>query len=385
MTILEITATTFGPGRRGGGERHPTEFIRELSRHEPVMAGFALPDGEPAPIEPFVRIPAWFGGLPAAVSPTNPLPSFAAVGTLGAYLREHARDIEFVHVHNLRTAVSTLTLFLAYLRRKGGRMRILLTDHGARFFPVPSFTARLVDYWVPISSYSEELLQRLARHPSRVVPAAVTGSFLAGDCPPFASRTVDLLFTGRLVPWKRPEKVLDLAARLTRQLGRPVQVVLAGAELDPAFTAYLRRRAEVLHLGASVSIELGPTDERLRELYQHAKVYCFPSDIVDTFGRRHPFPELSSATLLEAAALGTPALANRIPASVEQVRSGSTGFVVDGLDSDQGVARAQELLEPGTWSDRSRDARRFVQSERTYPAIVATFREFLNAIRTGAP
>lgn len=382
MTILELTATTFGPGRMGGGERHPTEFVRELARHEPVVAAYAIPDGESPPITPYLRLPARFGSLPQAISPTNPLPSWGTVSTLGGYLREHRRSIEFVHVHNLRTALSSLGIVLAYLRRKGDGMSILVTDHGARFFPFPRFTARLVDQWVPISAYSERLLQQLAPHPSCVIPAAVTERFLDGGRTAFETRSIDLLFTGRLVPWKRPDKVLDLAAKLTGHLGRPVAVVLAGAEIDPRFTEFLRRRAVALGLERSVRFELGPSDDRLRELYQQAKVYCFPSDPIDTFGRRHPFPELSSATVLEAGALGTPAIANRIPAASEQVIDGRTGYVVDGIDSAAGVSRAASLLERGEWEPRSIAAQAYVRSERTYPVIVARFRALLERLRS---
>ena len=384
MTILEVTATTFGPLRTGGGERHPTEFLRELSKHETVVASYALPATESPVFEPFVRVPARFGSLPTLLTPSNPLPWWGAARTISGYLRDHDGEVEFVHIHNLRTAVATLWTFLAYLRKKHDRIRILLTDHGARFFPAPQLSARWVDYWVPVSRLSELQLLALAPHPSRVVPAAVSDRFL--DTPPrsFDERPLDLLFAGRIAPWKRPERVLDLAARLRARLGRPISTVLAGGVVDTAFVNFLHRHAESLDLGPEVEFRLGPTDGELLQLYSRAKVYCFPSDTIDTFGRRHPFPELSSATVLEAAALGTPTLANRIPAAEEQVQQGVTGYVVAGIDSVEGVERAATLLqEPTAWTSVSRAARAYVLAERTYPRIVDRFRGFLGEIRGG--
>ena len=382
MTIVEVTAASFGAGTSGGGERHADEFIRELARHEEVVASYAIPgpSGRTSPSE--LLCPARFVSMPPWLSRTNPLPRAATWGMVGAYLRSHKGEVEFVHVHNLRTAFSTLWLILTYLRKKDDGIRILLTDLGARFVPFPRLSAGMVDAYVPISRFSEGLLLRLAARPSHVVPTAVSAPFLVGSPRPFSERSVELLFVGRIVPWKRPDRVLGLAADLGRRLGRPVQTVLAGAAVDPAFLEELRGRAVRLGLTDSVRFVVGPSDEELRELYSSAKLYCLASDAVDAYGHRHAAPELSSITVLEAAARGTPAIANRIPAAIEQVQDGRTGYLLDAFGDERTVEVAEHLLTSGSeWDQLSRGARLFVESERTYPVTVAEFRSFLAALR----
>jgi glycosyltransferase involved in cell wall biosynthesis len=385
MTIVEVTAAQFGTGRSGGGERHAVEFISELARHEPVVFAHAAPIGSAPSRAEELPCPAHTWSMPPLFTETNPIPSLGSWGLVGGFLRSHRRELEFIHVHNLRTAVSTQWMLLAYLRKKGDGTRILLTDLGARFFPAPSLTARMADYYVPISRVSEQYLLDLAVRPSCVVPTAVSAPFLSNGLRPFDQRPVDLLFVGRIVPWKRPDRVLRLAADLKVRLGRAVPTVIAGAAVDPAFLADLRRRAEELKIGHDVTFVTGPTDEALIELYDRSKVYCMASDSTDTYGRRHRYPELSSITVLEAAARGTPALANRIPAAEEQVRDGVTGRLVDPFGGPACLQAAEDLLTSlSRWSRLSAGAHEFVASERTYPRTVASFREFLRSIREGA-
>ncbi len=385
MTIVEVTAAPFGPGHAGGGERHAQEFIRELARYETVVSSFAVP-GRNAESSPFaIPCPARFASFPPFLSETNPIPRAAAWGAIGSYLRSHRGEVEFVHVHNLRTAFSTLWLLLTYLRKKDERIRILLTDLGARFFPLPRLTASMVDFYAPISQYSEGMLLELARRPSRVVPTAVSSPFLAQGIRPFSERPIDLLFVGRLVPWKRPDRVLRLALELTRRLGRPTSTVLAGAVVDPTFLVELRRQADRLGIAERVRFIERPSDAELIELYSRAKVYCLASDSIDAHGRHHPAPELSSITVLEAAACGTPALANRIPAALEQVQDGVTGYLTAPFGGPGTIDLAERMITDGpAWSRLSGGARAFVERERTYPATVALFRSFLAEIREGA-
>jgi glycosyltransferase involved in cell wall biosynthesis len=385
LTILEVTAAPFGAGRAGGGERHAIEFIRELSRHEPVVASYAVRARKSAPAVGEVLCPAHFISFPPVFSTTNPLPGFASWGVIGSYLRTHRGEIEFVHVHNLRTAMSTLWLLLTYLRKKDDHLRILLTDHGARFFPLPQLTIQMVDAYVPVSRQSEQLLLKLAERPSRIVPTAVSSEFLDGRPLGFSERSIHLLWVGRFVPWKRPDRVLQLTADLGRRLQRPVQTVITGAGVDPAFLGELRRRAQELGITDNVRFVVGPSDAELIALYSHAKVYCLASDTVDMYGRHNALPELSPITVLEAAARGTPALANGIPAGAEQVREGVTGHLVSPFGGPHSIDLAERMVtDPAHWTTLSTGAREFVERERTYPQTVQRFRAFLTELRRNA-
>ncbi len=386
MTILEVTAAPFGPGREGGGERHPTWFAAELARHEPVLFAYADPGGTKGLEAGHRPIPSRYFDLPPFLTATNPIPRLQGASTIRSVLRENAGDIDFVHVHNLRTASATLWILLAELRKHGDGFRVILTDHGARFFPWPTLTARMVDYYAPVSRFSEAILQALAPHPSRIIPAAVSTAFTAAPPPPdWSERSIDLLFVGRVVPWKRPERLLELAARTSERLGRSIRVVVAGAVGDRWFWDSLRERARRLAPRVAAEFWANPPDQDLIGLYRRAKIFVFASDPVDSLGRRHAAPELSSATILEAASQGTPTLARRLPASEENIRDGVTGAIVDALESGPALDRTVELLEsPVTWSHYASAARAYVLAERTYPRIVEQFRGYLDDIRRGA-
>lgn len=361
-------------------------FAAELARHESVTFACAAV-GEPnGPIRPGLVFPVLAGAYPPFGTRTNPWPRAGAAIALRSFLRAHVGEVEFVHVHNLRTAIATLGIVLSFLRKRGDRFRLLLTDHGARFFPWPRLTARMVDGYAPVSHYSESILQALARRPSRVIPAAVAPAFADGSAVPgWADRDLDLLFTGRIAAWKRPEAVLELAGRLATLQGRTVRVGIAGSVADRGLWDHLAERAARLRPSVEAEFVPHPPDDELRRLYGRAKLFVFASDAVDTFGRTHPAPELSSATVLEAASQGTPALARRIPAAVENVVEGRTGRIVDGFDTPSAVAAAAELIDRReVWQPLSEGARTYIAEERTYPRIVERFRGFLEEFRRGA-
>ena len=386
MTIVEVTAVAFGAGRHGGGERHPLGFATELARHESVVFACTGASGIDAGSTERLEVPALQRSFPPFVSRTNPLPTPTTLSAVGKFLRRHSADIEFVHVHNLRTAIGTSWIVLSHLRRSAGHARIILTDHGARFFPWPRLTANLVDYYAPVSAYSERMLQALARHPSCVVPTAVSEAFTSARPPPdWAIRDLDLLFVGRIVPWKRPERIVELAERLSKSLGRPVRAAIAGANADPELTAALQRRARASLPSAIVEFHTDPADRLLVELYGRARFLVFASDAIDSLGRRHPAPELSSVAVLEAASQGTPAIATALPAALENIQDGKTGLIVDGFDTSTSIDRVSAVLnDPAVGRAMSDRAREYVIAERTYPRTVARFRAFLDAIRRGA-
>lgn len=383
--IVEVGATSFGPGHRGGGERHFQEFARELGRRTEVRASFALPAGEPDPFGGSLVLPARFGNLPPFVTGTNPLPRPASIRRVREFLTAHAGEIEFVHVHNLRTAVSTEWLLIARLLRDAGRYRVLLTDHGARFAPLPRFTARLVDYYAPVSGLSDRQLQALAPRPSRIVPTAVSAEFLAdGPLSGWGERDIDLLCAGRIVPWKRADRAVRLAERVRAAHGRSPRLVVAGAPERPDYLAVLKERIARSPAAGSIELRVGPTDAELRALYRRARFLLALSATTDSFGHRYPAPELSGIAILEAAAAGVPALISELPVLQEQIRPGETGRVLP--EADDGAAAeaiSRALDDPAGWERMSGAARRYVEQDRTYPAIAARFVAFLDDIRAG--
>ena len=199
MVILEITSVPFTERFRGGGESYPFRLAEELSRYEEVTSCFSIPPGSPEPEGKFRIVPATFIELPPVFRVENPLPTIGSLMVLNRTL-ESLEDLEFVHVHNLRTAMSTAWLLLAQLKKSRRGFKVLLTDHGARWFPLPHVTAKAVDYLIPVSDESLRLLGQYTSRPSFVVPPGVPARYpgLTRAVRSWDERDIDLIFFGRI-------------------------------------------------------------------------------------------------------------------------------------------------------------------------------------------
>jgi len=297
-----------------------------------------------------------------------------------------AGPVEFVHVHNLRTAMSTAWLLLARRLKARYRFKVLLTDHNARWFPMPWLTAGAVDYFVAVSKESEAYLTSLARRPSVIVPTGIPSDYpgLLRPSRPWETRTVDLAYFGRLVPWKRPDLVLRLARDLKEPGAAAPRVLIAGSNVDPAYTAWLHDEARRLGLTESVEFVLDPSDEEASLLLSRAKVHLLLSARVDAMGRSHGSPELCPTTVIEAAACGTPSICSEVPGAHTQIVEGRTGFVTSLASWDQLVGQARRLLDaPEAWRVMSAEARDFAAKERTYGVLAKHLSDFLDLSRKG--
>ena len=119
-------------------------------------------------------------------------------------------------------------------------------------------------------------------------------------------------------------KNFDLIIGIADAAGLPL--VIAGSGPDEA---KLRRAAASARV--SVSFEIRPSKERLRELYWGAKALLFP--VHEDFGM---IP-------VEAQACGTPVVGLRRGGLLETVVEGETGFLVDSLDPRDFVSVINEV------------------------------------------
>ena len=132
-----------------------------------------------------------------------------------------------------------------------------------------------------------------------------------------------LAFLGRISPEKRPDRAIEIAARL----GKPLKIA---AKVDAADAAYwetvIRPLAEANPLIEFVG-EIG--DDRKSAFLGGAEALLFPIDWPEPFG----------LVMIEAMACGTPVVAFRCGSTPEIIEDGATGFLVDTLD--QAIAAAE--------------------------------------------
>lgn len=155
------------------------------------------------------------------------------------------------------------------------------------------------------------------------------GQFTRSSPPAPRGDRPTILYIGRLVPEKGQAVLLEAAALLAGR-GHLVDLTLAGeGDLRPA----LERRAEQLGIAAQVSFLGAVGQDRLRELYETASIFCLPS-----------FAEGVPVVLMEAMAMGLPVVSTRITGIPELIEDGVGGLLVAPGRPDELADRLESLL-----------------------------------------
>src|ERR1044072_1575981 len=115
-----------------------------------------------------------------------------------------------------------------------------------------------------------------------------------------------------------------LAAR-----GHLVDVILAG---DGPLKSSLERRARQLGIASPISFPGAVGQDRLRELYESASIFCLPS-----------FAEGVPVVLMEAMAMGLPTVSTRIAGISELIEDTVGGLVVAPGRPDELASRLEGL------------------------------------------
>jgi len=191
------------------------------------------------------------------------------------------------------------------------------------------------------STRTEVRLRLRLRGPVHVVPNGVTVSRPSGT-PRTRSSSPTIVCVGRLVVHKRMDRLLH-ALRFVRAAHPDLVLHVVG---DGPERRHLEHLAEVLELGSSVRFH-GRVDAEVRDsLLASAWLTVNPS-----------MGEGWGLGVLEAAALGTPAVVADVPGLRDAVRPGETGWLVpEGEDLGAAVARVVSVLRDETeaeaWSAR---------------------------------
>ena len=382
--ILETTAVPFTKSHRGGGESFPWYLSEQLGKLEPTILAYAQEPGTPSPPPNHLALPGCFLNVPPAMTTSNPLPTPETVRVARAFIEAHVKELDFIHVHNLRTAMTTMWLSLAHRGQRKSKIRILLTDHGSRWFPFPSLTASWVDFLLPVSSASWDQLRAYTQKPARILPVGVPPDYPGLQKPRklYGEREVDVIFFGRLIAYKRIDLFLRLASDLSERWNRGLRAVLMGSLSDKRYWSYLQ--GEILRSGLDgrLRVILNPSTEEAARLLANARLNVLLSNQATVAGKRQVASELAPITVLEAGSCGTPTLASAFRGVEDVIRAGQTGLVVDSSHWDKVVESATRILRhESEWDALSCGVEQFVRSERTYDRIAGDLYRMLSNVR----
>ena len=238
-----------------------------------------------------------------------------------------------LHVH-LGSQPATVGLFIREVFAFG----FSITFHGPdEFYDVHQQQLRrkvvAADFVCCISCYTRSQLMFLSPrfcwnklYVSRlgVDPAAFCESSKARD----SSAIFEIICVGRLVPAKGQHILIDAVNLLARR-GRQVCLRLVGAGPD---RESLERAAAQVDPRAVVLFEGAVNQDRIRDLYAQADVFCIPS-----------FAEGLPIALMEAMAMGIPCVSTHITGIPELIRDGTDGVLVAPSDTE-GLANALSML-----------------------------------------
>jgi len=225
--------------------------------------------------------------------------------------------LRHLHVH-LASQAASVGLFTQRVFRVG----YSLTVHGPdEFLDVRGqyLTQKIASagFIVCISSYTRSQLMNLSPCANWekliVVRLGVDPAHFSPQPNPTPRDVFEILCVGRLTPAKGQHVLIDAVERLTQQ-GRRLRLRLAGNGPDDAS---LRECAARLANPESIVFEGAVNQDRIRDLYANADVFCLPS-----------FAEGLPVVLMEAMAMQLPCVSTTIAGIPELIRDNIDGLLV---------------------------------------------------------
>jgi glycosyltransferase involved in cell wall biosynthesis len=354
-------------GRRGGGPRYTLHLARALATDPTLDVHLSV--SRQAELYPAFRMLE----LPRLDVDTYTGRVSAALG-LGRLLAARARFARYLQDHRIDVVVCTMThvwnvAMLDAIARAGARYVLTLHDlrlHAGECSRLRRWLlhseARAADTIVTLSEHVREDLARasgLGRTSIGVVPLGVSERE-TGDARPRAfptGRRIQLLFFGRMLPYKGLELLLQAFAQLRTQA--PVDLVVAG--WGPV-------RPDVAALAARGGVRLenrwfaeGEIDQLFRE-----------ADLVVL-----PYREASqSGVVVHAFEHRVPVVATPVGGLVEQVSHLRTGVIAPAVSAD-GIAAAVLTIvrAPALYEACSREIGRVIENTSGWSRVGAAMAE----------
>ncbi len=169
------------------------------------------------------------------------------------------------------------------------------------------------------STFTLEMLKNLFQLPGQKLELfyenGIPKSFLSQSQPQKAvSDRVNLIFVGRLVPYKCADIVIEAIGKLDLALQQKLSFTIVG---DGSEKAKLEARVQELNLEDTIHFAGWVDHQKTLEYYSQSDIFCFPS-----------IREFGGAVVLEAMACGLPCIVANNGGIGEYVTE-STGFRID--------------------------------------------------------
>ena len=222
---------------------------------------------------------------------------------------------------------------IALLCRRLGGPTYSFAIHGQEDFDTITQKASLASFMIAISSYGRsQYFRRLDYHlwsKVHVVRCGLDAGQLAGPVTavPQAPR---LICVGRLAPEKGHLILLEAAARLAAE-GMGFEILLAG---DGPLRPVIEEQLKTLRLQERVRLCGWMSEEMVRDAIADSRALLVPS-----------FSEGLPVVVMEAFALGRPAICSAISGIPELVLPGVTGWLVPAASVDDLARAMREALE----------------------------------------
>lgn len=293
-----------------------------------------------------------------------------------------ARGIRHVHAHlaNVAADVALLTAAIGSAVTPRRPWSWSFTMHGpTEFSDVRRYRlaekAGRAAFVVCISEFARSQLMLLLQPESwgrlRVVHMGVPVTEFKPPTRPrsTAEEEREILYIGRLVPEKGQAVLLEAVAGLVRR-GHPLRLTIAG---EGPTRASLEELAAELGIAPRVTFLGAVGQDRLRELYEAATIFCLPS-----------FAEGVPVVLMEAMAMGVPVVSTQIAGIPELIEHGRGGLLAaPGSAPDLSGCLERLLAEPGLSGRVASEGRRKVEAEfdveRSAERLLEIFDQHLGA------
>ena len=194
-------------------------------------------------------------------------------------------------------------------------------------------TYRKADQILAGSTYTLKLLKQLFSIPDQRIQLfyenGISQDFLLNASATQSKDQINLLFVGRLVPYKGADMLIEAISQLETAVKEQITVTIVG---DGSEKKALENQVGALGIKSKVTFTGWVTQQETREYYQKADLFCFPS--VREFG---------GAVVLEAMACGLPCIVVNNGGIGEYVTE-ETGYKIDPNSREYVVKQLSEKI-----------------------------------------